>query len=418
MNHRLPAIAAFVVATILLGCGSNSWCPPWGTAECNVYGSGGSPASCGEGLSLWECNVVGGPNTVPVGDEHDHSLGASCGSFYCALSEADAETQTGAAGDPSLSCASVLPTWTSCISSSCNACDDGAGGMLQSSGEHCAGDDAQGTPPGGYSCCHGLTCEGATASEMGYCAGTLSVCAMKPPVLIPLTTTRLRAIAAAQGIGVGQMGVQQNRTIGLAFENWVLTMLGQIPRNQMPFFSMERQTANNANGGLPKSVIPEFVSPLALFFWGGSAPAVLQASEFWEVKAVTGILSQTSNRSQILGLIDVASQSPAGVSTIQPHPPPTVVFTTTGNTYLSQSVFTTATSFNVAIWQQVVFVDDAIPNDPNPDLYIGQLVAMNPSIYGSAIPVPSQPSGAHSKLTSPTTPPMSVPDDPDPPEVD
>jgi hypothetical protein len=416
MNHRLLAIAVFVGATTLFGCGSNSWCPPWGTAECNVYGSGGSPASCGAGLSLWECNIVGGPNTVPVSDEHDHSLGASCGSFYCALSEADAETQTGAAGDPSLSCVTVFPTWTSCISSSCNACDDGAGGMLQSSGENCAGDDAQGTPPGGPSCCHGLTCEGATASEMGYCAGTLAVCAMKPPVLIPLTTTRLRAIAAAQKIGFGQMGVQQNRTIGLAFENWVLTTLGQIPRNQMSFFSMARQNANN--GGLPASVIPEFVSPLSLFFAGSPSPAVLAASEFWEVKAVTGTLTANSNRSQILGLIDVASMSPAGVSTIQPHPPPTVVFTTTGNTYLSQSLFTAATNAGVAIWQQVVFEDAAIENDPNPDLYIGPLDPMNPAVYGAAVPIPTAASGAHSKLTSPTTPSMAVPGDPDPPEVD
>jgi hypothetical protein len=57
-------------------------------------------------------------------------------------------------------------------------------------------------------------------------------------------------------------------------------------------------------------------------------------------------------------------------------------------------------------------------HDPNPDLYIGQLVAMNPNVYGTAVPLPSPPSGAHSKLTSPTTPPMAVPGDPDPPEVD
>src|ERR1700722_6997618 len=106
MNHRLPAIAAFVAATTLFGCGSGSWCQPWGSVNCEASGAGGSPAGCGMGLSMWECNVVGGPNTVPVGAEHDHFLGANCGSFYCATSETDAENQTGAAGDPSLSCAS------------------------------------------------------------------------------------------------------------------------------------------------------------------------------------------------------------------------------------------------------------------------------------------------------------------------
>jgi hypothetical protein len=240
----------------------------------------------------------------------------------------------------------------------------------------------------------------------------LAICA---PKLIPLTTMRLRAIAAAQNIGAGQTGITLSRTIGLTFENWVLTTLGQIPRNTMSFLSPRRQ---KQNGGLPASVIPEYVSPLALFFWGGPAPAVLPQSEFWEVKAVTGTLTPASNRYQILGLIDVASRSPAGVSTLQSHPPPTVLFTITGNTVLNQDVLTTATQSQVAIWVQVVFEDATIPNDPNPDLYIGQLVAMNPNVYGTRVPLPSPPSGAHSKLTSPTTPPMAVPGDPDPPEVD
>ncbi len=288
----------------------------------------------------------------------------------------------------------------------CNACDDGQGGTLQGVGEHCGGP---------YMCCQGLMCVGAMASTMGTCQGTLQ-CVSAGPALVPLTTTRLRAIAAAQGIGTGQSGITLNRTIGLAFENWVLTMLGQIPRNTMSFFSSQRQAQNP--GGLPASVIPEFVSPLALFFWGGQAPSVFPQSEFWEVKAVTGTLTPVSNRYQILGLIDVASKSPAAMSTLPKHPPPTVVFTITGNTVLSLDVLTTATQANVAIWVQVVFEDATIMNDPNPDLYIGPMVAANPNVYPSGTPVPSPASGAHSKLTAPTTPPMVVPGDPDPPEVD
>jgi hypothetical protein len=89
------------------------------------------------GTVVWECNVVGGPNTVPnPGPGHAHFVGASCGSFYCATSETDAKNQSGAPEDPSLSCATVLPTWTSCITL-CNACDDGQGGFLQNVGEHC-----------------------------------------------------------------------------------------------------------------------------------------------------------------------------------------------------------------------------------------------------------------------------------------
>jgi hypothetical protein len=139
------------------------------------------------------------------------------------------------------------------------------------------------------------------------------------PKLVPLTTMRLRAIAAAQNVGTGQTGITLSRTIGITFENWVLTMNKQIPRNTRSFLSPQRQ---NNTGGLPASVIPEYVSSLSLFSSGYPSPMVLPQSELWEVKAVTGTV------------------------------------------------------------------------------------------------LPSPSTGANSKLTSPTTPPMPVPADPDPPEVD
>jgi hypothetical protein len=49
---------------------------------------------------------------------------------------------------------------------------------------------------------------------MGVCQGT-PPCPTKPPALMPLTTTQLRAIAAANNIGAGQTGITQSRTIGL-----------------------------------------------------------------------------------------------------------------------------------------------------------------------------------------------------------
>lgn len=51
-----------------------------------------------------------------------------------------------------------------------SVCDDGAGGTLQDTGEHCAGDDDNPAENGGAMCCHGLTCQGATATSMGTCA--------------------------------------------------------------------------------------------------------------------------------------------------------------------------------------------------------------------------------------------------------
>jgi hypothetical protein len=75
------------------------------------------------------------------------------------------------------------------------------------------------------------------------------------------------------------------------------------------------------------------------------------------------------------------------------------------------------TQSNVAVWQQLVYVDASNPNDPNPDLYLWDTVCLNPMIYG--VPVQQvQHTGAHSKLTAPTVQLTPIPGDPDPPEVE
>jgi hypothetical protein len=241
--------------------------------------------------------------------------------------------------------------------------------------------------------------------------------AMAPrlPLLEPLPTTRLRAICVAQGIGKGMTGIQFNRACGLAFETWVLTMLDQIPRNTMSFFSPQRK---DYTGGLPASVIPEYVSPLYLVFFGQWSPQILAESEFWEVKAVTGTMTLSYSQYQLVGLIDVATMSPAGLSNEPKHPPPAVVFTTTGNTFVGDDVKAKATANSVALWQEPVLFDDTNPDDPNPDLYIGDLEPLNPNIYQGTVLPQWITMGAHSKLTSPKVQAVLVPGDPDPPVVE
>jgi hypothetical protein len=234
------------------------------------------------------------------------------------------------------------------------------------------------------------------------------------PLVVGLTTTRLRSIAAAQGVGAGMTGIQFSRAVGIAFETWVLTTRGQTERNTASILSAARQQANSSKGGLPASVIPEFIAPLFLTGSEGSAP--FPASKFYEVKAVAGVLTLGTSQYQILGLIDVASKSAAGVSTMPKHPPPQVVFTTTGNTVIAGSVLDKASQFGVAIWQDVVFEDGSPPD--NPTLYLGTTMPLNQDVYGNAQPVVVTATWPASKLTSPTTPIMPVPGDPDPPEVD
>jgi hypothetical protein len=241
-----------------------------------------------------------------------------------------------------------------------------------------------------------------------------------PPFLIGLSTTRLRYIAAQNGIGVGQSGIQQSRSIGLAFENWVLTTMGQLPRWTTPILSLRRE---KNTGGLPKSVIPESVQDLG-WWWVLVSRPDFEKSSFFEVKAVTGALTLGTSNWQILGLIDVASQSPAGISTQPGVARPVVVFTTTSNTTISPSVGAEATALGVGVWQQRVMYD-ANTNPDNPDLYIDlPPEEINPDVYLPTV-IDTSLTGRlstwpHSPLTSPKTPATNlvVQGDPDPAEVD
>jgi hypothetical protein len=248
----------------------------------------------------------------------------------------------------------------------------------------------------------------------GVCQGTLKCPPQKGPALIGLTTTRLRQIATLNNINgcASQTGITQSRTIGLAFENWVLVTMGQIPRNTKSFTSPLRQQKNMASSGLPGSVIPEYVGNLN--DWFPAQGWSFTQSMLFEVKAVTGVLSLSTSRWQILGLIDVASGSLADAGT---HPPPALVFTTTGNTNLGLDMLKEATMLGVAIWQQIV-MEDTNTNPNNPDLYIDQVLPANQDVYNGTVPLPMHLVWKHSPLTSPTSPPMPVPGDPDPPEVD
>lgn len=234
--------------------------------------------------------------------------------------------------------------------------------------------------------------------------------------VVPLTTTRLRAIATAQGIGAGLTGVQFNRAVGVAFESFVLSSLGFIPRNTASFFSPARAAAT---GGLPASVIPEFVRAVTKVTWSwGIWPTVTTYanSSFFEVKAVSGTLTLSSSRHQIRGLIDVASRSLAGQAVGPHHPVPIVTFITTGDTVIGADVLADATSRGVAIWQATVFEIDNIGSS-NPTLEVGPYLPLNPQVYAPGVPVPSFQTLTNGTLTSPLLFPLPVPNDPDPTEV-
>jgi hypothetical protein len=239
-----------------------------------------------------------------------------------------------------------------------------------------------------------------------------------------LTTTKLRSIAIANNINgcANQTGIQQNRTIGVAFEAWVLKTMGQLPRWNKLIDSPERQ---KKTGGLPGSVIPEFVgdqSGTQISIPSMSVGTVyFNQSVFFEVKAVASPLTESTSKWQILGLLDVARKANANAPA-QMHPPAAVFFTTTSNTAVSAGVVTRGTTWTVAVWQQKVLYDanSATPNDPA--LSLGDESCLNPELYAdwnfswiAPGPFPSHP------LTWATLQDQAsvvVPGDPDPAEVE
>jgi hypothetical protein len=237
-----------------------------------------------------------------------------------------------------------------------------------------------------------------------------------PTGAVPLSTTRLRFICSMNGIGQGLTGIQFSRECGLQFQRWVQWTLKE-PQNTTPIKSPVRA---GKTSGLVKSVIPDYWRDLQLAVQDSPMVYTIPRSFFGEVKAVAGYLSPSYSQYQILGLVDVASISPAGSSTLPKHPPPELVFTTTGNTKMSALTLGQANLVGVAIWQQVVYEVPAMPDDPNPDLCINTCVPLNQGVYPPGVAVlPYRPAPTCTKLTS--APPswvQAINGDPDPPEVD
>jgi len=195
---------------------------------------------------------------------------------------------------------------------------------------------------------------------------------------VPLTTFRLRAIAASAGIGAGLTGVQFNRAVGRAFQEFALNALRLNPENFTLFPSPARAAAT---GGLPAGVIPDAVKNIRVvdISWFIPETTVYPNSSFFEVKAVNGVLGLGSSNSQIRGLIDVAARSAAGMATGPDAPLPTVTFITTANTLIGPDVIAEATRRGVALWQVIAY---EVPG-PGGTTGIGfsPAIPLNPAVF-------------------------------------
>jgi hypothetical protein len=228
---------------------------------------------------------------------------------------------------------------------------------------------------------------------------------------VPLTTVQLRAIARSQGIGAGLSGVQFNRAVGRAFQEFALRAFG-FTENFTLFPSPARAAAT---GGLPASVIPDSVQPVTALKWWFIFPqvTVYPNSGFIEVKAVAGVINLSYSNHQIRGLIDVAARSPAG----QAQGPPAVlgrlIFITTGDTIIGPDVLAEATRRGVAVWQSIALVQPG--SSGGSTISFSPLIPLNPAVYGPKgvpVPIPGPPGGTLGPANS-----GGPPNNPDPTEV-
>jgi RHS repeat-associated protein len=198
---------------------------------------------------------------------------------------------------------------------------------------------------------------------------------------VPLTTYRLRAIATAAGIGAGLTGVQFNRAVGRAFQEFANNALG-LTENFTPFPSPARAAAT---GGSPAAVIPDAVRDITKieidYKWGfipQYSSTTFPNSSFFEVKAVAGVLSLSYSNSQIRGLIDVAARSPASGDTGPDRVLPTITFITTGNTVIGPDVLAEATRRGVAIWQVIAY---ETPGSGGSQVGFTPALPLNPQVF-------------------------------------
>jgi RHS repeat-associated protein len=235
---------------------------------------------------------------------------------------------------------------------------------------------------------------------------------------MPLDTFTLRTIARSLGIGAGLTGVQFNRAVGRAFQDFALQSFG-LAENFTPMFSPARQAANAGppGFGLPASVVPDSVRGIVQFR-GFEWPPVrfYGQSSFFEVKAVNGMLTPESSRSQILGLIDVAARSPAGSATGPERQYPYLTLITTSNTGIDSRTVDYATRRGVQLWWSVAYV---VPGGPT-GYRIGFTppILLNPTIGEETTRVTTRIGALPRPFAAGGGLPLENPLDPDPAEVE
>ena len=228
-------------------------------------------------------------------------------------------------------------------------------------------------------------------NRWAYAGGLESANAPSPRLL---TTTGLRDLARSEGVSGDD--VEFNRSVGIAFQNFSLWSFG-LDQNNDPLTSEARKAATGGTG----ITIPDAVATHLLL--SVPIPIPIPRSAFFEVKAVARTLTLSYSNQQILGLIDLARQSPLGKS-FGGAVRPTLTFITTANTFVGSDAIALATATRVELRQSLV------AELAGGWLQVLPTVTLNPRAPAWSHSVPKGPGRIGRLLGHPGAPPFGDPD--------
>ena len=204
-----------------------------------------------------------------------------------------------------------------------------------------------------------------------------------------LSTAELRSMTDARGwTNSGMPQEEINRITGSAFEDTLKRGLGFGGKQWLT-----SPARNAATGGKVNFVVPDGVNDVTTGSFMGRIQTY-RNSVFTEVKAVKGTIGLADNDHQLLGLIDVAANSPAGrAHATNPFGAPNaaIFFLTATDTMIGLDVIAEATAKGVVLYKSNFY--HITRKDGTEELETGPTYALNPQVLNAARPPLLPPGG-------------------------
>jgi hypothetical protein len=191
-----------------------------------------------------------------------------------------------------------------------------------------------------------------------------------------------------------------SNTMGTAFENFAIESARANKYTGIGIYSPLREyLTQNSSNGVQRRVVPDTLGTFLVLEFDTSLRITYsqpyQESFFREMKFTTGAIQLSAYEHQIIGYIDIAKRSPAGLAPISlgsRRPTPIVEFSTPADASIGLNVITTATKDRVGVFHRVACDAESTPSPT--DMILGARQALNPEIFTGAYPIVYEPAGS------------------------